>query len=234
MECHEVKNWIANRDLFDDRVSADADRHLAYCNTCHSLYKLDTLAEERTRLAFEKEDVPQGLLYRLDSENLTEQKTVWTGVFSWKRLLPVAAVTVLILITVFNPFSNTIRGLEQMSAFAMENHLERDSVMAFNVRNVNDIGNWFLQRIGYAVILPDLDRRGLKLLGGRECSLGKHKAAYLYCEKDGRKASLFIVDSSRIGFRLNPNQQYRHEENGFGIKIWRSGSMVYTLVEEKV
>ena len=234
MECHEVKNWIANRDLFDERVSAAAGRHLASCSTCQSLYKLDTLAEERTKKAFEKEDVPQGLLSRLNSEILTEQTKGWTGVFGWRRLLPVAAVTVLILITVFNPFSNTIRGLEQMSAYAMENHLEGESTMAFNAVNVNDVGNWFLRRIGYAVILPDMDRLGLKLLGGRECSLGKHKAAYLYCKKDGRKASLFIVDSSRIGFRLNPNELFSHEENGYGIQIWRSGSMVYTLVEEKV
>ena len=66
--------------------------------------------------------------------------------------------------------------------------------MDFRAGEVTDVGQWFTQRLEYAVRLPDLNRLGLNLLGGRKCALGKIDAALLFCNSKGKRASLFVIN----------------------------------------
>jgi anti-sigma factor RsiW len=102
--------------------------------------------------------------------------------------------------------------------------------MAFRAGEISDIGQWFTQRLAYAVRLPDMNRLGLVLLGGRECALGKIDAALLFCKLKGKRASLFVINQQDVGLRFDKDQKYTVEEGDFKVKLWKESGVVYALV----
>ena len=79
-----------------------------------------------------------------------------------------------------NPFSGHLQTVDEVVAQSIANHLDNNMKMDFRAGGVHDVGQWFTQRLGYAVRLPDLKKLELNLLEGRKCALGKIDAALLY------------------------------------------------------
>jgi hypothetical protein len=72
--------------------------------------------------------------------------------------------------------------------------------------------------------------QGIRLLGGRECYLGKKKAAYLFCEKSGKKVSVFAIAAKDLSFTLEEGKTYFIQDQEHEIKIWKENNMVFALV----
>ncbi len=100
------------------------------------------------------------------------------------------------------------RKVDEVVALSIANHLDTSMEMAFRAREVTDVGQWFTQRLGYAVQLPDLKRLGLNLLGGRNCAFGIIDAALLFCKSKGTRASLFVINQNDVGLRFDNNRKY--------------------------
>jgi anti-sigma factor RsiW len=139
-----------------------------------------------------------------------------------------AALVVVVML--LNPFSGHLQTVDEVVALSVANHLDTSMEMAFRAGEVSDVGQWFSQRIGYAVRLPDLKRLGLNLLGGRECAFGEIDAALLFCNSKGKRASLFVINPNEVGVRFDRKRKYTVEEDDFKVTLWKESGMVYAMV----
>jgi anti-sigma factor RsiW len=136
----------------------------------------------------------------------------------------------LVLVILLNPFSGRLQTVEEVVAYSIANHSDTDMEMAFRTGEVSDVGQWFSQRLGYTVRLPDLKKLGLNLMGGRKCSLGKIDAAFLFCNSKGKRASLFVINQNDVGLRFDKERKYTVEEGDLKVSLWKESGMVYAMV----
>jgi anti-sigma factor RsiW len=113
----------------------------------------------------------------------------------------------------------------------MANHLDPDLTMAFRKEEVADVSGWFAKHLVFPIAVPDLSSQGFQLLGGRKCLVGHKEAAYLYYDKAGKKASVFVVNPADLDFNLEPGKTYRITEGDYQIQIWQENNLGYALVE---
>jgi anti-sigma factor RsiW len=93
------------------------------------------------------------------------------------------------------------------------------------------VSGWFSDKLGFPVSLPKYNIQGATFLGGRECLLGKEKAAYLFYEKRGKRVSLFIIHARDLGITLKGERVYNVSDKEHDVKVWREGDLVYALVK---
>ena len=117
-----------------------------------------------------------------------------------------------------------------MVAYSIANHSDTSMEMAFQAGEVRDVGQWFSQRLGYTVRLPNLKKLGLNLRGGRKCTLGKVEAAYLFCQSKGKLASLFVINQNDVALPFNRQRKYIVEEGDIKVTLWEESGMVYAMV----
>ena len=139
-------------------------------------------------------------------------------------------MAVLVLVMLLNPFAGHLQTVDEVAALSIANHLDTDMAMAFRAGEISDVGQWFTQRLAYAVRLPDLNRLGLTLLGGRECALGKIDAALLICKSKGKRVSLFVINQQDVGLRFDKDQKYTVEEGGYRVQFWKESGVVFAMV----
>jgi anti-sigma factor RsiW len=149
---------------------------------------------------------------------------------SWKTAVPALSMAALVLVMLLNPFSGHLQTIDEIVMHSIANHLDTGMEMAFRAGEIADVGQWFTQRLGYAVRLPDLKRLGLNLLGGRKCVLGKINAALLFCNSKGKRASLFVINQNDVGLRFDGDRKYTVEEGDFKVTVWKESGMVYAMV----
>ena len=112
---------------------------------------------------------------------------------------------------------------------SVANHLNTEMAVEFCSLNFSNAGFWFSERLGFEVKLPDLKRLGLNFLGGRKCSLGKISAACLFCNLDGKRASLFLINPEDVKFDIAGNRKYVVEGNGATVTIWKEAGVICAL-----
>jgi anti-sigma factor RsiW len=141
------------------------------------------------------------------------------------------AMAAVILVIVLQPYFGQIKSFDQIGAFALAEHLSSDLEMTFKAQEVGDATGWFSERLGFQIAIPGLEEQGFQFVGGRECFLGKKKAAYLYYQKQGEKVSLFIINYRDLDFPLSRHKTYMVYDQGYEIKVWIRGKLCYALVE---
>jgi anti-sigma factor RsiW len=149
---------------------------------------------------------------------------------SWKTAVPALSMAALVLVMLLNPFSGHLQTVDEVVTHSIANHLDTGMEMTFRVGEVTEVGQWFTQRLEYAVRLPDLKRLGLNLLGGRKCAFGKIDAALLFCKSKGKRASLFVINQNEVGLRFDKERKYTVDEGDFKVTVWKESGMVYALV----
>jgi anti-sigma factor RsiW len=229
MECCGFKEWLTNKEILDEGVEVTAREHLEKCERCNKLYMLDSQIEAQIKEGLEQEDPPDGLLARIEMNIQAEKEGEFVKRFPWKRLLPAVAVAALLLI-ILNPFARRFSSVEEIGTLAVESHL-KNLAMTFKAGEVVDVPRWFEDKLGFEVSMPDLERRGLLFLGGRECKLDRNDVAYLFYEKEGEKVSLFLIDPEDLSFNLEPARTYYMSARGCDVKVWRERNRVYAMVE---
>ena len=230
MNCAEFKNWLLDKDDHDQSTDQEAKSHRLSCARCEELYKLDRLMEERLAESLMEVDPPDDLLEKIQRDERYADIREPGPALSSKFSAAILATAVIIVVVFFNPFKSQIRSIEEISTLVLANHLNNDTGLAFMAGQISDVSAWFAEKIGYPVHVPDMAAEGFTLLGGRKCSLGHQKAAYLVYEKDGKKCSLFIINPDDLGFDLERDRKYSVDEQDHSIKVWSDNGLVYAMV----
>jgi anti-sigma factor RsiW len=232
VNCQEFKQWLINQDSADENAFRQVKDHILVCQTCEELYQSDMTLDAILKKGMQTVEPPPGLIVRARREIESESRPRSFKFLrvSWKTAVPVLSMAALVLVMLLNPFSGHLQTIDEIVMHSIANHLDTGMEMAFRAGEITDVGQWFTQRLGYAVRLPDLKRLGLNLLGGRKCVFGKINAALLFCNSKGKRASLFVVNQNDVGLRFDGDRKYTVEEGDFKVTVWKEYGMVYAMV----
>ena len=195
MECREVITWMVDEDRWTSHIAEKAFNHMAACATCKKVYDLNDLVEIQAHTALRQISAAPDLLARIktDIQSTKTKRFHPTLRSAYMRLAPAFAVLAIFLFFILNPFSGQIGSLGEIGSYALANHIDTEVSMSFRTGQISDVSGWFSKRLGFPIRIPAGITRTFNLLGGRECDLGKKKAAYLHYDRQGEKVSLFII-----------------------------------------
>ena len=230
--CQEFKQWLTNQDSADENTFRQMENHIQICQTCEKLYHSDMALDTILKKGIQSVEPPPGLIARVRNKIESESRPRpyrFLGL-TWKMAVPVLSMAALVLVILLNPFSGHLQTVDEVVAYSLANHLDTTMEMAFQAGEVRDVGQWFTQRLGYNVRLPDLKNLGLKFRGGRKCTLGKIDAAYLFCQSKGKPVSLFVIRQNDVGVPFDRQRKYIVEEGDTKVTLWEEYGMVYAMV----
>jgi anti-sigma factor RsiW len=127
--------------------------------------------------------------------------------------------------------------LSDFAAAAVDQHQKLvRNVLPADVTGVSPKGaeQWFKQRLGFNMNLPEIPTEGLTFVGGRISHVRDIEAAALEYELEGKRISLFILPEEAYR-RLNPGDKSRFtvmSHRGYDVILWQSNGTGYTLVSE--
>jgi anti-sigma factor RsiW len=230
--CQKFKQLLINQDSADENAFRQVKDHILVCQTCEELYQSDMTLDAILKKGMQTVEPPPGLIVRARHkiESESRPRTFRFLRLSWKTAVPALSMAALVLVMLLNPFSGHLQTIDEIVMHSIANHLDTGMEMAFRAGEITDVGQWFTQRLGYAVRLPDLKRLGLNLLGGRKCVFGKINAALLFCNSKGKRASLFVINQNDVGLRFDGDRKYTVEEGDFKVTVWKESGMVYAMV----
>jgi anti-sigma factor RsiW len=230
--CQEFKHWLNNQDSADENAFRQVEDHIQICQTCEKLYQSDMALDTMLKKGMQAIEPPPGLIgrarHKIESESRPRPFRFLK--ISWKTAVPALSMAALVLVMLLNTFSGRLQTVEDVVAHSIVNHLDTSMEMAFGAGEVSDVGQWFAQRLGYSIQLPDLKKLGLNLLGGRKCALGKIDAALLFCNSKGKRASLFVINQNDLGIRFDKERKYIVKEGDVEVTLWKESGMVYSMV----
>ena len=232
LNCQGFKRWLINQDSADEIAFRQVKDHIQDCHTCEALYQTDMALDAMLKKGMQTVEPPPGLIVRarhkIESESRPRPFRFLS--VSWKTAVPALSMAAVVLVMLLYPFSGQLRTVDAVAALSIANHLDTGMKMDFRAGEVTDVGQWFTQKLAYAVRLPDLNRLGLSLLGGRKCALGKIDAALLFCKSKGKLVSLFVINQNDVGLRFDKERKYTVEEGDFKVRVWKESGMVYAMV----
>ena len=229
MDCKQFRVWLMFREP-TNRTLADEEReHVRSCAACTRLLTAADQMDETLGEGLKREEVPARL--RASVALLAEEPSRQQRRPRWvRRAVPSAALAgVALLLLVFLPFGQDLTSIEKIARLAEQNHLAGYTMM-FRADEVAEISDWFRSKLPFEVVKPALTGRGLKFLGGRKCSLGDENIAYLFYTKDGKRYSLFELDSKNVQVELLENRVYRYPVGDCIVEIWKETDRVFVLV----
>ncbi|MDJ0721016.1 MAG: hypothetical protein QNJ04_05280 [Desulfobacterales bacterium] len=234
MDCQEFKRWLIDRDDCSEKKAQQAHTHRARCTDCDRLHSADEALERTMVDGFHSADVPGGMARR--ARALTEvveptPATAWTA--GWRKVLvPSMALGVLVAFLIWNPRATPLITLDAIGTYALANHNRADMTMAFTADEISDPKEWFYQRLDFRFAMPNLSQRQLTFLGGRECTLGPKKAAYLFYDDNGERISVFIIPARHIEGPLQADRRYRIDMPHHRVELWKMDAMICILVQD--
>ncbi len=228
MNCETFKQWIGDRDPHDEILEKDAGKHVMQCDGCERLYIMDTRIESRIRDALRRIDPPERLVAGIEMNIQAGKEGRFINRLQWKILTP-AFVTAILLFIVLNPLGGRFRSFDEIGARAVEDHLS-DLPMTLRTSQVRDVPSWFDGRLRYRISPPNLGSE-FQIKGVRKCRLGSNDVAYLLYEEEGKRASLFIIDSGDLDFSIKGKGTYYISELGCNVQIWKHRNQVYAMVK---
>jgi len=231
MNCREFKSWLIDRDIYDKRLAADAMQHLDACESCRDIFDIDRALDHQIRESVPRAELPSGLHRRVrQAVRARDGSGASMAGRVWRHVVPALSVAALLLFGWLHLLSGQVRTVDRLGDLVLSEHLNAGLSMTVQTENESELGGWLSVNVGKEMTLPDFKRLGLAPLGGRECRFGRTRAAYLLCEKNGQKASLFLLVPDTHGISLASDAPHRLIENGHQVTIWREDQIVYALV----
>lgn len=230
MNCKDVRQWIAGG--LDREIHKDLKIHLAACDRCRSIVDLDTRLEAQLRSGLSKTRPPAGLMEKMETRIGQKLHKNRRSALLRRGLAPVAFAAAIVLFLWFQPFSTDIRSLDDMGFYALANHFDVDAKLDIHDSRHSEVAKAMSDRLGFTVTIPDLSVLGLRLVGGRKCTIGGAEAAYLVCDRNGDRVSIFVIQADDLDFQMREQRRYRITDARTRIQIWKEAGLVYVMVEE--
>jgi anti-sigma factor RsiW len=230
MNCKQFETWLLSRDSrLDDNMPPTEASHLKGCTKCSDAFLLDDQIESAIRDHLVSKAMPDGLESRIDA-------ALEPGVKPFPAYLKTAAaaagIFLLTAVAYFGLFTGPahFKNLHQVSEKAVSKHLEGNLRMTFNAGNIDQAVDMLNRELQFNIVLPDLSQRGFTLLGGRLCSVGDCRAAYLFYRHKDKVASVFIMDYDHFDFKMADDSRLINQVKGLKTDIWKNHSQVYAMV----
>ncbi len=235
MDCKGFKRWLVFRDDCGEDTSHEAQDHRENCPGCDRLYVTDEGLEQALSAGIRPAHTPSGLARQARALTEAEARHPKTGWAVWLRqgLAPALALGVVVVFVIWNPLTHPLSSLETIGNYALANHSRADMTMAFTVDETPDPQDWFFKRLNFRVTMPDFRERGLTLRGGRECTIGPKKAAYLYYDDNGQRVSVFVMPARQINIPLQADRRYRIDAPRHQVELWKMNALVCILVQDR-
>jgi anti-sigma factor RsiW len=233
MNCQEFE--IALHPYVDGELPVSemtaAEAHAADCWRCAALARRER--EFRQLLRNQPREVAPPAL-RASIRTALRQQRRRAILRPWlvaPALAAAAAVVTLVLLPTLRPAPSLISELvDKHIAYAQ---LERPAELTTS--DPREVAEWFRERAGLRVVVPDYSPAGLRLVGGRIADAHERKAAYLLYEKGRTLLSVFMLPSDReqtLGQQIvYRGQDYVTAEwKGHRTVAWKDGQTVFGLV----
>jgi anti-sigma factor RsiW len=213
---------------------------MAACHECERLFIGDDTLEQGITRAFTLEDMPRGLADRVNATLDHETGNRFPSPLSKAPGIALASASLLagllILVLIFtnvSPPSNSFKDLNQISRQAVTDHLKGNRQITFKADRRDQALALLTQKLGFKVLLPNLEALNCVLLGGRLCTLGNCKAAYFVIEKQGQGGivgSLFIMNTDHLAFDMAEGSRFMTSFKGCDTTVWKDHGQVYAMV----
>ncbi len=233
MDCKEFHRWLQKRDIFQRELPTDVMAHRENCRDCGRLYALDSGLEQEIAAAFAPQEVPQGLEERISLGLDHEGSQPFFKPFKAVKYAGLAASLAILMVIVSMVFTSSVpsyKNLEQISEQAVKDHLKGNWKISFDTSTLYQALEMLTRELGFNVRLPDLSDQGCLLVGGRLCTLGKCRAAYFILEQQGKKGSLFVMDTSYLAFDMADGTRFSTTLKGCNAQVWKDNGQVYAMV----
>ena len=234
MNCSEVRTRLpayVDGELTVSEI-AEVEGHCLECRQCTALVGAEREFRQLLRRQH-REAAPAELRARILRRIRSEAAVAKT-----RRWLPLSAIAVaaVILLVVLLP----ARTPPPLMADLVDKHIayaqiERPAELAS--ADPGEIAEWFRERAGLRVTVPDYSPSGIRLAGARLAETRERKAAYLLYEKGRTLLSVFMVPvptsegtlrGDRVRYRSHEYVTY--ERKGFRTVSWIDGQALYGLV----
>ena len=235
MDCQGFKHWLLTRDECDPQTTRRARKHRQDCPACNCIYAADEGLERFVSSCIDAQPSPSGLADRARSRAGAEPEPAAASrsFRLWRGLAPALALGLMLVFVVWNPWANPLTSLDVIGDYALANHTRADMDMAFKADETPDPQAWFRERLNFRITMPSLSHRGYTFLGGRECTIGPKKAAYLYYDHQGKHVSVFMLPAADVKLSLQDDRNYRTDAPRYRLDLWKSDDMVCILVQDR-
>lgn len=216
-------------------LTADGDAHAAECGRCAALARGERAYRALLRRQA-REPAPTELREQIRADLRRERQRMRQ---SYRRRLPLAtaAAVVVFVVAMLLP---SWRSSPPLVATLVDKHiayaqLERPAELTSH--DPTEIAEWFRQRAGLRVIVPDYSAAGIRLIGARLVDAHERGAAYLLYEKGHVLISVFMLprpanspslDGTRVAYR--DHEYRRYEQKGYRTILWTDGEAIYGLI----
>src|SRR3990172_12517797 len=213
--------------------TAAADAHCAECGRCAALVRRERELRQLLRLQPRETASPElraRVVARVHREGRRTALRTWLLA---PGLAAAAALVVMALLPVGRQPAPLVGDLvDKHIAYAQ---IERPAELASADRG--EIEEWFRQRAGLRITVPDFSPSGIQLVGARLAETHERKAAYLLYEKGRTLLSVFMVplaspDAALAGTRVayRGHEYLTQERKGYRTVSWTEGHAVFGLV----
>jgi mycothiol system anti-sigma-R factor len=237
MNCLEIEArlhpYVDGELSVDDTAAADA--HVATCASCGALARRERAFRQLLGRQ-PRESAPPELRARVMTSLQRDARRQPARRVAWLVASALAAVIVFFVALGLpsrrEPAPLLAALVDKHIAYAQ---LERPAELASG--NRVEVAEWFSQRAGMRVTVPDFSGAGIHLVGARLADADARRAAYLLYEKGHTLMSVFMVPQSAGTLRLTGtsvsyrgNEYRRDERKGHRAVMWADGQAVFGLV----
>ena len=235
MNCREfvacLQPYVDGELPVGDTTAAQA--HVAECPRCADLAAREHGFRQLLRRQPREPASPE-LRARIVTRLQAERRRI---TFRPWLVAPVLAAAAALLITLVLPGGRPPTSLvgELVDKHIAYAQIDRPAEFASNDRV--EVADWFRQRAGLRIIVPDYSASGIRLVGARLADAHERKAAYLLYEKGRTLLSVFMVslpkpDVPLSGTRVTfgGHQYVTQEWKGHRTVAWADGTALFGLV----
>ena len=232
VSCQNFKQWLVDQPIVDEDTLGKMMNHLQDCKSCDKLFQTDMALDQVVKNAMQPVEPPAGLIARAQQRATLEDRSESTGLGAmlWKTLTPALTMAALVLFVMLYPFSNQLQSVDEVAGHSIAHHMNPRMEKAYLSADGSHVVQRLSNKLGYAIHLPDLNRLGLKLVGGRKCSLGKVNAALVFCDSADKRASLIVVRQDDVDISFDNNRKYIVEDGDHKVTVWMESGWVYAMV----
>jgi anti-sigma factor RsiW len=222
--------------LLDDEIEPtqllELEAHMNECDACRAELEREAVLRASVRRALEVQIAPLALRRSirelLDREYRRRQ-------LPWVQLWPAAAAAVILLAFIWK--GSTGGALYELDEAAQRHASNLPLDIKTSDADVTKVQRYFDGKLPFAVNVPRIVNRPVRLLGGRITHLRNRQAAYVRYDVPRGRVAVFVYQDP--GFDMSevaPGYgQYRmdiHHMRGYTVARYRLGGLVYSIVSD--